>query len=866
MSSRATRTSTTLVAAATALLLAGVLALLQPTAAGADTAPPVPSPVSPVTVSADPLPTAQINGVVWSQTVVGDTVYAAGQFSRARPAGAPPGTSETVRNNLLAYDIRTGVLVPGFAPSLNAQALVVTPSPDGSRIYVGGDFTSVNGQPRNRVAAFDTATGALVPGFTPSASSQVNAIAATNDTVYLGGALTAIGGVARQRLAAVRASDGLLLPWAPVPGVGSTAGNSNGNTATSNVVLALVVTPGNQVVAAGRFDSLNGIKATGVGALDGTTGATRPFAINQLITNQGVNSAIWSLSTDGTNVYGSAYDYFGPGNLEGTFAVTAAGGAVISINECHGDTYSTFPLGGVLYVTGHPHVCSNIGGFPEQNPRVHKYGIAVSIAPRGTVGTATLKNRNFTGQPAAALLPWFPTFSSGTYTAAYQAGWSVSGNSQYVVYGGEFPRVNGVAQQGLVRFALPSIAPNRVGPAGSAALTPAITTPAAGTARLAWTSTSDQDNEFLTYRVYRDDDTVAPVYETVLASTWWRTPAMTFTDVGVAGGTHRYRVTATDPLGNRTVSDWASVTVTGGANVAPVAAFTATTSGLTASVDGSASADPDGTIAAHAWDFGDGTTGSGATTTHSYAAAGTYTVRLTVTDNRGLTGTTTQSVTVATTPPGPTVLAADTFARTVSGGLGTADVGGPWTVSAGGIRQSVAPGVATLALLAGGNLTGSFLGGVSQTGSDVLTSVALSAAPTGGGVSYYVTGRRVGVNLEYRARVRFTPTGAVFVGVTRLEGTASEVLIGEAQVPGLTYTPGTVLQVRVRTVGTAPTQLAVTAWPATSAEPTTPSVVRTDSTASLQAAGGFALSAYLSAAATAPVNVRVSAFRAVNAQ
>jgi hypothetical protein len=541
-----------LFAAATALLLAGFLALLGPMPARADTAPPVPSPVSPVTVSTDPLPTAQINGVVWSQTVVGNTVYAAGQFTRARPAGAPPGTSETVRNNLLAYDIRTGVLVPGFAPSLNAQALVVAPSPDGSRVYVGGDFTSVNGQVRNRVAAFDTATGALVAGFSPSASSQVRAIAATSDTVYLGGALTAIGGVARQRLAAVRASDGLLLPWAPVPGVGSTAGNRDGNTATSNVVMALVITPGNQVVAAGRFDSLNGIKSTGVGALDGTTGATRPFAINQRITNQGVNSAVYSLSTDGTNVYGSAYDYFGPGNLEGSFAVTAAGGAIISINECHGDTYSTFPLNGALYVAGHPHVCSNIGGFPEQNPRLSKYGIALSVAPRGTVGTATLANRNFTGQPAAVLLPWFPTFSTGTITGAYQAGWSISGNSQYVVYGGEFPRVNGVAQQGLVRFAVPSIAPNRVGPAASAALTPGITTPAAGQARLAWTSTSDQDNEYLIYRVYRDDDTVAPVYETSLASTWWRTPAMTFTDVGVAGGPHRYRVTATDPFGNRT--------------------------------------------------------------------------------------------------------------------------------------------------------------------------------------------------------------------------------------------------------------------------------------------------------------------------
>ena len=158
----------------------------------------------------------------------------------------------------------------------------------------------------------------------------MRAIAATNDTVYLGGSITAVGGVSRTRLAAVRASDGALLPWAPVPGVGPTTGNRDGNTDTSNAVMALVLTGGgNQVVAAGRFDSMNGVKNTGVAALDPVSGATRPFAVNQLITNQGINSAIYSLSTDGTTVYGSGYDYNGPGNVEGTFAATADGGALV---------------------------------------------------------------------------------------------------------------------------------------------------------------------------------------------------------------------------------------------------------------------------------------------------------------------------------------------------------------------------------------------------------------------------------------------------------------------------------------------------------------------------------------------------------
>ena len=122
----------------------------------------VPAPLLPPTPdmpSADALPTVQIDGVVWSQAVVGNTVYAGGSFKNARPAGAAPGTNLTPRGNLLAFDIRTGDLITSFAPSLNGQVLAVAASPDGSRIYVAGDFTTANGQARQRVAAYSTTTG-----------------------------------------------------------------------------------------------------------------------------------------------------------------------------------------------------------------------------------------------------------------------------------------------------------------------------------------------------------------------------------------------------------------------------------------------------------------------------------------------------------------------------------------------------------------------------------------------------------------------------------------------------------------------------------------------------------------------------------
>lgn len=84
-------------------------------------------------------------------------------------------------------------------------------------------------------------------------------------------------------------------------------------------------------------------------------------------------------------------------------------------------------------------------------------------------------------------------------------------------------------------------------------------------------------------------------------------------------------------------------------NDAPTADITASSTnvstGDTVDFDGSGSADPDGSIASYEWDFGDGTTATGATASHSYSSGGVYDVTLTVTDGKGATGTATVSIT-----------------------------------------------------------------------------------------------------------------------------------------------------------------------------------------------------------------------------
>ena len=111
-------------------LVATALATAIP-AAQADTAPAT---GVPATVSADALPTWQINGVVWSQVLVGNTVYVTGSFTKARPPGvAVGGAGEIDAQNIFAYDIRTGNPISNFSHSLNAQGLTIAASPDGSR-------------------------------------------------------------------------------------------------------------------------------------------------------------------------------------------------------------------------------------------------------------------------------------------------------------------------------------------------------------------------------------------------------------------------------------------------------------------------------------------------------------------------------------------------------------------------------------------------------------------------------------------------------------------------------------------------------------------------------------------------------------
>ena len=82
-------------------------------------------------------------------------------------------------------------------------------------------------------------------------------------------------------------------------------------------------------------------------------------------------------------------------------------------------------------------------------------------------------------------------------------------------------------------------------------------------------------------------------------------------------------------------------------NEPPTADFNFSADDLDVAFDGTASTDPDGTISAYSWDFGDGQSSTASSPDHTYAAAGSYQVRLTVTDDDGDSDAVTKTVTVA---------------------------------------------------------------------------------------------------------------------------------------------------------------------------------------------------------------------------
>ncbi len=175
---------------------------------------------------------------------------------------------------------------------------------------------------------------------------------------------------------------------------------------------------------------------------------------------------------------------------------------------------------------------------------------------------------------------------------------------------------------------------------------------------------------------------------------------------------------------------------------APTASFTVSCTDLTCAFDGSGST---GGVTGYAWDFGDGSAGSGVTVSHTFGSAGSYQVKLTVTGQGGLTGSLTKQVTV---PPTARQIAF-VAAADANGNQPTETVAVPSSVSFGDALVLIATGATNspISAPAGWTLVGTNSGNgvmVTSVWSRVATAGDAGSAVT---VNFSTTFRRAGVQL-----------------------------------------------------------------------------------------------------------------------
>jgi len=473
------------------------------------------------TVVASTSSTWQTNGTVRALAYANGAVYLGGEFTSVRPPGAAAGTGEVPRSHIAAFDASTGALLP-FSHTLDNRPMVLTASPDGSRVYAGGDFLTVDGKSRSHLAAFDTATGALA-SWAPKTNGGVRGVAVHGNTVYVGGTFTTLGGSTRQNLGAAAADTGALLPWAPK--------------ADATVFRVAAAPDGTRVFVGGYFSLLNGASRRGTGSLDPVTGANEPWAsANVLPSHSGTcTSDIKDVKVDQSNVYFAA-EGTGGGCFDGTFAARQSDGALVWKSDCLGATQAIEVLGGFLYKGSHAHDCSKAGSFPEvvRVGSAHRHLLAQRLGD-GSIG------------------PWWPN-TSGNPLGPF----AMATDGKQLFVGGDFLSVNNHAQQGFTRFGGP---PDLARPRQPTILKASSVT--SGQVRLVWLATTDDDDEQLVYRVYRDGATTPVFTSPVVRSTFWIRPNLSFTDSGLApGSTHTYQVDAIEAKGTNKSSKSALASAT----------------------------------------------------------------------------------------------------------------------------------------------------------------------------------------------------------------------------------------------------------------------------------------------------------------
>ena len=146
----------------------------------------------------------------------GKTLYLGGKFTTVREKPVGQGGEVVSVRNLAAIDVATGTVVRNWRPqvtggtTVSVRALAVK----NGKVYVGGNFTAVNGAARNNIAAVDAVSGAVDTRFAPSITFTTSTVPYVfsllpgDSQIYVGGEFNSVNGKARGKLAALDLTTG----------------------------------------------------------------------------------------------------------------------------------------------------------------------------------------------------------------------------------------------------------------------------------------------------------------------------------------------------------------------------------------------------------------------------------------------------------------------------------------------------------------------------------------------------------------------------------------------------------------------------------------------------------------------------------
>ena len=204
-----------------------------------------------------------IDGRVEAIAVDGDTVFVGGTFTQIHD---PLNEGDIINQPyLFAYSKSSGNVIRTFDPVLNNSVFTLETTGEGTGVFAAGVFTNINGESRRALAKLDN-NGDRVSGFGARPDAAISAMVRLGNTLYIGGNFSTISGTNIERLAALDTATG-----AVDPSLNFDFGGVISTTRTQGVqgVDELDVTSdGELMVVVGNFTSIDGISRTRLAVIE----------------------------------------------------------------------------------------------------------------------------------------------------------------------------------------------------------------------------------------------------------------------------------------------------------------------------------------------------------------------------------------------------------------------------------------------------------------------------------------------------------------------------------------------------------------------------------------------------------------------